>query len=191
MLTRLNGEGVELLPFDAVIRKISRSKSPHIAEFQRYDFRFNPISQEWNSLEQLRQMGVCLEDPMLQRVNFANLAAAGDSQAVEELLLQGFDPNGRDYSGSTALHLAAANRRSEVVELLVKAGADVNSRDKNVRILQISKRPMLCYSCQMMTPLLFAVSCGYMEMVRLLVDLGADRDCSDKNVRPHSLTFWP
>ncbi len=35
---------------------------------------------------------------------------------------------------------------------------------------------------QMMTPLLFAVSCGYMEMVRLLVDLGADRDCSDKNV---------
>ncbi len=121
-----------MLPFDAVMRKISRSKSPHLAEFQRYDFRFNPISREWKSLDQLRQMGVCLEDPMLQRVNFVNLAAVGDSEAVGDLLLQGFDPNGRDYSGSTALHLAAANRHSEIVELLVKAGGDVNSRDKNV-----------------------------------------------------------
>jgi ankyrin repeat protein len=128
----LNGEAVELLPFDAVMRKISRSKSPHLAEFQRYDFRFNPISREWKSLDELRQIGVCLEDPMLQRVNFVNLAAVGDSEAVGDLLLQGFDPNGMDYSGSTALHLAAANRHSEVVELLVKAGGDVNSRDKNV-----------------------------------------------------------
>ncbi len=34
----------------------------------------------------------------------------------------------------------------------------------------------------MMTPLLYAVSCGHMEMVRLLLDLGADKDCCDKNV---------
>lgn len=42
----------------------------------------------------------------------------------------------------------------------------------------------------MMSPLLFAVSCGHMEMVRLLVDLGADKEASDKNVRHTCLLLF-
>ncbi len=132
VLRSINGELVESLSYDEVLKKISRSKSPQTAVFVRYDFRYNAITRQWLSLSELRQMGVVLEDPMLQRANLANLAAAGNLPAVSALLSQGVDPSSCDYSGSTALHLAAANRHPEIVELLVRAGCAVNSRDKNV-----------------------------------------------------------
>jgi ankyrin repeat protein len=53
---------------------------------------------------------------------------------VHDLLLQGEDPNSADLSGNTALVMAAANKHPEVVEMLVNAGANVNCRDKNVRM---------------------------------------------------------
>lgn len=84
-------------------------------------------------------MGVCVEDPMLQRTSFINLAAEGDYAAVNGLLEQGMDPNCYDHSGSTALHLAASYRHPDIIELLVKAGANVNCRDKNVSKYFLSK----------------------------------------------------
>src|SRR4051794_28259392 len=99
--------------------KISRAKSPHKAEFLRYDYRFNSIKQKWFSLNELRNIGVCLEDPMLEICNFVNLASTGNISAINELLSQGIDPNCCNYSGSTAMHMAAANKHTEIIELLV------------------------------------------------------------------------
>lgn len=135
ILSSINGESTEHLPFEDVMRKISRTKSPHTAEFLRYDYRYDAISRQWHSLDALRARGVCLEDPMLQTASFVGAAAAGDLDAVSDLLVQGTDPNCSDYSGSTALHVAAANSHSEIVELLVTSGALVNCRDKNVIVL--------------------------------------------------------
>ena len=132
MLSRINGELVEHLPFDEAFGKVLRSKSPHFAEFLRYDFRFDPFSSVWRSLAELREMGVCVEDPLFARINFVNTAAQGKLRDVHQLLLQGEDPNSSDLSGNTALVMAAANKHPEVVELLVNAGANVNCRDKNV-----------------------------------------------------------
>ena len=132
MLHRINGELVEHLSYPEVTAKILRSKSPHFAEFLRYDYRFNPFSGVWNSLEELRQEGVCVEDPLFARLHFVNIAATGKVKQVRDLLLSGEDPNSCDLSGNTALVMAAANKYPEVVELLVNAGADVNCRDKNV-----------------------------------------------------------
>jgi len=166
ILHSINGDIVENRPFDEVMAKIYRSKSPHKCEFLRYDFRFDPFASVWRSLAELREMGVCIEDPMFARINFVNKAAQGRLTDVYNLLMQGEDPNSSDLSGNTALVMAAANKHADVVELLVNAGANVNCRDKNL-----------------MTPLLFSVNRGYMEIVRQLVDMGADRDCSDKNGR--------
>jgi len=135
MLSRINGELVEHLPFEEAYGKVLRSKSPHFAEFLRYDYRFDPFTNNWNSLQELRDMGVCVEDPLFARVHFVNTAAQGMLREVHALLMQGEDPNSADLSGNTALVMAAANKHPEVVELLVKAGADVNCRDKNVQIL--------------------------------------------------------
>lgn len=133
MLSRINGELVEHLPFEEAYGKVLRSKSPHFAEFQRYDYRFDPFGNIWHSLAELRDMGVCVEDPLFARIHFVNTAAQGKLRDVHALLMQGADPNSADLSGNTALVMAAANKHPEVVELLGNAGANVNCRDKNVR----------------------------------------------------------
>lgn len=133
LLHRINGELVEHLPYEEAMAKVLRSKSPHFAEFLRYDYRYNPFTSEWKSLQELRDEGVCVEDPLFARINFVNTAAQGKLREVHDLLLQGEDPNSADLSGNTALVMAAANKHPEVVEMLVNAGANVNCRDKNVR----------------------------------------------------------
>lgn len=80
-------------------------------------------------------MGVCVEDPLLSRSNFVTTAAVGDLEGVRQLLQRGEDPNAADLSGNSALALAASNRHPEIVELLVEAGATVNCRDRNVRVV--------------------------------------------------------
>lgn len=166
LLQSVNNERFDTMPFEDVIKRVRKMKPPHKAEFRRYDFRYDPFNAQWNSLPELRAMGVCIEDPLLQRMSFISLAGQGDAKAVYELLRQGEDPNGQDLTGNTALVAAAVGGHVDVVEMLIKARADVNSRDKN-----------------MMTPLLYCVNRGNMEMVRLLLDHGADRSYLDHNLR--------
>lgn len=47
-------------------------------------------------------------------------------------LLNGDDVNAIDHTGCTALHAAAVSNHFTIVELLLKNGADINARDKNV-----------------------------------------------------------
>jgi len=82
------------------------------------------------------------------------------------VLLRGEDPDACDYTGVSAMLAAAANRQSDVIELLFRAGAMVDSRDKNL-----------------MTPLLAATMKGYLDVVRVLIEKGADRKATDKNLR--------
>ena len=51
------------------------------------------------------------------------------------MLLYGQDIASTDHSGQTALHAAATSESREIIELLLKAGADVNWRDKNVYLI--------------------------------------------------------
>eukprot|EP01038_Epipyxis_sp_PR26KG_P007566 gene7566-10307_t len=166
ILHRINGVLVEHITYSEVIFKLQRSKSPHEAEFKRYDYRFDPFSQVWRSLQELRDMGVCLEDPMLQIQEFIQLASKGDMNALSDQLMKGQDPNVADYTGCTAMIMAAAYRHPDVIDLLKMTGGDINCRDKN-----------------MMTPLLFAATRGYIDVVRQLISLGADKACCDKNQR--------
>ncbi len=142
ILATINGEYVEDLPFAEVMSRVRRARSPHNAVFLRYDYRYDPFKGDWRSLQELREMGVCVEDPLLQKMHFISLAAQGDLSSVQHLLLSGEDPNATDLTGSTALAAAAVNQHEEVIKLLFKAGADVNLPDKNVVTLSLPRR---CY----------------------------------------------
>lgn len=166
ILSAINDQYVENLPFAEVMNRIQRSKSPHRTEFKRYDYRYNPFDHIWNSLQELRDQGVCVENPMLQKMAFISYAARGDYNSVYELLLEGEDPNASDLTGNTALVAAAVNNHPTIVEILIRAGADINMRDKNL-----------------MTPLLYAINRGHMEIVRQLLDFNADRQIVDRNLR--------
>ncbi|XP_043690038.1 integrin-linked protein kinase 1-like isoform X2 [Telopea speciosissima] len=58
------------------------------------------------------------------------LADEGDLEGIVELLDSGTDLNFRDIDGRTALHVAACQGRADVVELLLKRGAEVDPKDR-------------------------------------------------------------
>ena len=88
----------------------------------------------------------------------------GVQPAVELLLAHKADLNvGRPQDGWTPLHEAAERGSKAIAELLLKAGADVNAKEKNG-----------------MTPLHLAVSRDQRELVELLLANKADPNERDK-----------
>ena len=82
------------------------------------------------------------------------LACEGDIETVKQLLAEGADPNLRE---GEALRMAASCGEREIVELLIAAGADVNTKDKYHG-----------------TPLHSAAEVGCKEITELLIAAGAD-----------------
>ena len=52
----VNETAVEGLPYEEVVKIIDKFRSPHKVAFKRYDFRQDPITDKWLSLEELRDM---------------------------------------------------------------------------------------------------------------------------------------
>jgi ankyrin repeat protein len=88
----------------------------------------------------------------------SNAAMDGNRTAVADLLKQGADVNGPQGDGSTALHWAADREDLEMMQMLVRAGANVNAKTRLGDI----------------TPLLMAAKSGNSAVVDLLVKAGAD-----------------
>ena len=63
-------------------------------------------------------------------MTMCSAARDGDIKALERLLADGADPNGRDPdTGIPPLHWAVSCHSVRMVRLLAKAGADVNQHD--------------------------------------------------------------
>jgi ankyrin repeat protein len=93
-------------------------------------------------------------------------AGRGDLKKVQRLLGNGARVNGRDSGGKTALHFAAQSKNVLVVDVLVRAGADVNAKaDGDV------------------TPLMLSVDMGFgdPEIALRLIRAGADVQAADTN----------
>lgn len=56
--------------------------------------------------------------------------AANDVAKLNQLLEAGASPNCKDYDGRTPLHIAVADGHTQIVELLLKKGADCNAPDR-------------------------------------------------------------
>lgn len=68
-----------------------------------------------------------LVDPTVRLMYLAN---EGDLEGITELLDDGSDVNFRDTDGRSALHVAACQGRTDVVELLLQRGAEVDVQDR-------------------------------------------------------------
>jgi ankyrin repeat protein len=90
--------------------------------------------------------------------DLSGAARAGDANRVKLLLAEGKDPNQSDAAGGrTALHWAVRNGNIEIVDILIKGGADINKGD------QAGK-----------TALSHAAESGKVDLTRKLIDSGAD-----------------
>jgi hypothetical protein len=158
VMTSLNGQDVEGLPFDDVLDTIRFTPSPHRVEFKRYDFSFDKVTGKWLPLAKMREMNTYVEDPLLRIREFFGCVRSGQLELVAAELRAGFNPNSSDLTLTSALHVAVSNGHAEVVRLLVGAGAVVDARDKN-----------------MATPLLLCARQGLLLIAQLLLSLGADK----------------
>lgn len=70
------------------------------------------------------------DDEELSLPELVYWASLGDLDEVEQLLLEGQDPNQTDDEGYSALQAAAENDYLEVVKLLVEKGAQVDYKSE-------------------------------------------------------------
>ncbi|HYO41680.1 MAG TPA: ankyrin repeat domain-containing protein [Candidatus Limnocylindrales bacterium] len=84
-------------------------------------------------------------------------ASAGDLAAIEAMLAEGLQVDGRDASGRTPVMAATAARQTEAVRALIDAGADVDTRDNRLD-----------------NPFLYAGAEGLLDILRLVNEAGAD-----------------
>lgn len=66
-------------------------------------------------------------DPTIRLMYLAN---EGDIDGINQMLDSGTNVDYRDIDGRTALHVAACQGRTDVVQLLLSRGAKVNSMDR-------------------------------------------------------------
>ena len=110
-------------------------------------------------------------------------ARSGNAAAVKALLIRGADVNATEAQHSqNALMWAVAQRRPEVVKVLLEAGANFRARSRAYPQIvtgeetQRAGREELNYTVFRggSTPLLFAARSGDVESARLLLNAGAD-----------------
>ena len=96
-------------------------------------------------------------------------AKTGDLAGVQAELDKGVDVDEGDDSwpGMTPLHYAADEGHTEVVELLIANGVEVNGKDEDGRI-----------------PLHFAANSGHKEVVELLINNDADMNAKSYDYTP-------
>lgn len=70
------------------------------------------------------------DDEALHLPELVYWSSLGDIEQVEQLLLDGLDPNQTDDEGYSALQAAAENDHLDVVRLLVSKGARIDHRVK-------------------------------------------------------------
>lgn len=120
----------------------------------------------------------------------------GDIKAVKSRLDDGVDPNNVTHNGLHILVMAAywdykAATRTEIVQLLIDHGADVNGRDvlnkasfegkTEVVKLLISKGAKVKTKKGITSPLHDAVVRDHVEIAELLIAEGADVNAQDSN----------
>jgi ankyrin repeat protein len=164
------------------------------------------LSKKGNSLMQAPMVSVgaffLLFATAVQAGPLHDAIKAGDLVSARSLVAEGADIDELDFSTGTPLHIASVKGEFDIVEMLLDAGADINSEEYSksetplhwaalggtARIIErlvIAGAEIDARNGFQNTPLLIAVDFGHAEAARQLIELGADitaRDQEDRTV---------
>jgi len=114
------------------------------------------------------------------------IVKTGDKEKVELYISKGAYVNHYTTHGYTPLHAAAYLGNTEIAELLISHGADVNA----TTITRYEEETLQFGDGTDQTPLHIAAEEGYYEMVKLLISHGAGADIRDTgNQTPSDLAL--
>ena len=115
-----------------------------------------------------------MEDPRLARSFFTQVCRKGDNEEIALHLRRGAEINSYEAAtGQTGLHAAACHAHLETMALLIKEGAELDARDRNME-----------------TPLLLATRTGHVEATVFLLKAGAKPKAADRmggNILMHAI----
>lgn len=97
------------------------------------------------------------------RLPIHGAAAVGNHALLRIFLMAGADPNVRNATGETPLHLSARHGHLEVVRELIESGARVNEQTRYTHA----------------TPLMYAAELGRKQVIRALLASGAKKTSRD------------
>ena len=151
--------------------------------------------------------GKCQRVPFLSTMNAFTFAIIKDRQIAKYLFEHGALHDSRTTDGCTPLHTAALTNNLELATLLLRAGADVNAREKRKRAETALHQAALHAGPEMLrllvhggahvsarahagfTPLHICVDRGYEAKVRTLIELKADVNARTELVSVQSTGF--
>ncbi|XEV04565.1 hypothetical protein FSHL1_009852 [Fusarium sambucinum] len=123
-------------------------------------------------------------------------------ETVQHYLQAGLDPNSRDESGQTAVHVAAENNNLEIVKTLKDNGADMAATGQQgetalhlaahkgnhdvVNYLLECGLDVNQHSTEWGTPIMAAAKGGKTEVVTTLIDKGADTNATSQDLNYHT-----
>ena len=111
--------------------------------------------------------------------DFFKMIEQGDVAGVKSALAEGWDLNaGDDFSGTTPLMRAVIEEQSEIVELLLSAGADPDALSSN-GLAPLERA------------LMFRLPGSDTKIMELLIEAGADLETRDSNYAGTTLLFHP
>ena len=158
---------------DCAFDKLMMRNVPHILEmiFFLLDYKSfancKKVSNAWREVLTSEQFQK--RSHFLYKAERANneekLSRCCDYGKVKSLLIIGVDPNCQDRWGITPLYRASQKGQSEVVKLLLDAGADPNKVTHKIK----KNNPLE-------VAIMFAKGQNHISVVKLLLDAGADPD---------------
>ena len=157
-------------------------------------------------LRQIRQRAFAAEEVRQRRLeDFVGAAFDGNLNRVTQFVSEGVDVNGLNTNGKTALILASAAGRVDVVNLLLTKGADINAKDREgktalmtaflgahlnvVNLLLTKAADVNPKDKDDVAALMLASFGGRADVVNLLLAKGADINAKDKIYRVTALIF--
>lgn len=109
-------------------------------------------------------------------------------EMVRLLLALGADVNRVETFHITALHHAAAKGENAIVEMLLKAGANINAQTRHIDVSRLMRKDNS--DVYNNTPLMNAAQCGHTETVKLLLDCGAKVNFKGNPNNPYSALMY-
>jgi ankyrin repeat protein len=166
--------------------------SPKMARYKKRDII---------SSDTLFDLGAEIEAESQLRLNdkFRDAAENGDYKEVERFLKIGVEIDSTTVQGWTALSLAAGHEHTQICDLLIKNGADMEVKDRTAgrTVLHWAAYRGFAETCALLikegadtvvgdlhkkTALMLAAEYGYAEICLLLLENGADVNAED-NIR--------